>query len=66
MTKEKLNQSSLKLWLLITAALLIPFGLLILYRANCQSEFDRRVAALAKEGYPVLSLYRDETYRGND
>ncbi|MEN8128374.1 MAG: hypothetical protein ABFR90_11325 [Planctomycetota bacterium] len=53
MSKEKQNKSSLKFWLLIVAVMLLPIGLLVLYRVNRQSEFDRRVAALAKEGYPV-------------
>jgi len=53
MSHEKQNKKSLRFWILTTVVLLAPIGLLMLYRAYNRSEFDRRVTALAKEGYPV-------------
>jgi len=63
MNKSKRNKNQLRFWLIVGLLLVLPAGLLILYRLSSSSQFDRRVKALAAEGYPVSLDDLEKTYR---
>ena len=53
MRHKQRNRTSARFWFIVSAVLIAPVIILILYRMSLQSEFDRRVEALRAEGFPV-------------
>ncbi|MCK4999361.1 MAG: hypothetical protein KAS23_07495 [Anaerohalosphaera sp.] len=62
MHQQKREKHSTRFWLIISAVIITPIAMLMLYKMSCQSEFDRRVEALRVEGFPVSLDDLEKTY----
>ena len=62
MHQQKREKHSTRFWLIIAAVIIAPIAMLMLYKMSCKSGFDRRVAALRAEGFPVSLDDLEKTY----